>query len=79
MLKMSWECDNCGDLGEFTDFENMIGCCPRCMSHHGEIHYYCDMSVEDFLKELTNMSDKDMVKYADAIRECAFDLIEKGI
>lgn len=78
MIKMIFECDNCHASGPVdpTNNDETCGICPNCHEHHGEVHYYCEMSVEDFLKELANMTESEMQKSIVAIQECARDLYE---
>lgn len=76
MLKMTWYCSDCGAEGDVSQDEmvDLMGCCPKCMHHKGNVEYSCNMSLEQFLDELYNMSEKDMAKYHFAISECAYDL-----
>lgn len=76
MLKMSWHCSDCDAEGEVSQEEmvDLIGCCPKCMNHKGNVEYMCNMTIEQFLEELYGMSSSEMAKYSFAISECAYDL-----
>ena len=69
----------CGAEDDVDDLTNLDSCCPRCHSHHGEVRYFSSMNSEEFLKELSNMTDKDIAKYANAIQLCATDIIENNL
>ena len=76
MLKMSWYCSDCEAKGELSQDEmiELNGCCPNCMHHKGNIEYYCDLTLEQFLEELSTMTASALSKYALVINECAYDL-----
>jgi len=76
MLKLSWSCCECHASGTVEDPTEICGACPNCFRHKGEVEYTCLMSLEEFLTELTNMSESDMAKNCNAIHECAFDLLQ---
>lgn len=78
MLRMSWYCSDCDSNGTVSpeDLKELMGCCPKCMHHKGNVEYYCDMTLEEYLNELYNMSAKDKANYSNAISECAHDLLQ---
>ena len=76
MLRMSWECSGCNGEDEVYDPTDICGCCPRCHSHKGEVTYSCNMTIQEFLEELSNMSENDMIKNYIAIQECIKQFIE---
>lgn len=76
-IKMSFECDNCGASGT-VDEPYMMGSCPYCHEHHGEIQYYCDMPLQDFLSTIANMNSQEWREYEYVIQECARDLAENN-
>lgn len=78
MLKMLYTCD-CGAEGEVTDLEGLIGYCPACHAHHGEVHYASAMTPSQFIEELSKMSEREIAKYAYAIQVCAEDIIESNL
>lgn len=77
MLKMKWYCSGCNSEGDVENPSEICGGCPKCTRHRGEVEYSCDMTVEEFLTELTKMSESEIAKNAYAIQECANDLIDK--
>lgn len=75
MLRINWSCSKCGASGTVENPAEMCGACPKCWSHKGEVEYTCEMSVEDFLLELTKMSESEIAKNAYAIQVCAEELL----
>lgn len=73
MLRINFSCD-CGAKGEVKDLKNIIGFCPECHRHHGEVEYYTIMTTKEFLDTLANMTEDDIAEYACAINICAADL-----
>lgn len=72
MLKLDWYCCSCGSEGHVPDelLDCIVGQCPNCGCHHGEVEYECKMSKEEFEAELASMSERDKEKYAYAIDIC---------
>jgi len=83
MIKILLNCDNCGFSCDADDYggniQDLDGHCPNCGSHHGEVHYYSNMTAEEFINELANMEENEIAKYAKAIKICAADIIEEGL
>jgi len=77
MLRMKWHCSGCGAEGYVEDTTDLIGACPNCMRHKGEVEYDCDMSIEEFLNELANMNETAISQNANAISECAWSLKDR--
>ena len=78
MLRMSYICD-CGYEDDVEDIESLDGCCFRCHEHRGNVHYVSEMTHEEFLRELANMSEKDIAKHAYAIQICAADICDNQL
>lgn len=78
MIRMLYSCI-CGSSGEVDDIENLDGCCPRCHEHHGEVSYFCNMTCDEFITELSEMTEKEISKYATAISLCAKDICENKL
>lgn len=75
MLRMKWHCCGCNSEGDVENPSEICGGCPKCTRHRGEVEYSCEMSVEDFLLELTKMSESEIAKNAYAIQLCAEELL----
>lgn len=75
MIRMTYECTNCKARGDVENITNIDGCCPNCHEHLGEVNYFCNMSLQEFLEDLRNMNDAQISKSANAIRLCANDLL----
>lgn len=79
MLKIEYHCSYCGASGVIfdpTDENELVGCCPSCHSHHGEVEYMCTMKVRDFLVELSSMNEATLAKSHMAIQICADSLAQ---
>ena len=88
MFKISYICDNCGDItNNFTgrnnspisldEFEqNYDGYCPHCGDHHGNVYYSVDMTPEEFVEEISKLSAAYIAKHANLIVDFAKDIIE---
>lgn len=76
-LKMLQQCSNCKMEYDVPNLLNLDGWCSYCNEHRGNIMYFCDMSVEDFILELSKASEGEIAKYAQAIKICADDLYNK--
>ena len=76
MLRMMFECTDCGNEGDVRDITNLSGQCPYCGNHHGNIIYGSRMNPKEFLTELSKMSEIEIAKYAQAIQLIAEDLID---
>ena len=71
MLHILWYCSECKHDGIVNDLTTMYGQCPVCGCHHGELEYICDMTQDDFISVLSQMSEKEISRYAYAIQLCA--------
>ena len=78
MLRLLYSCD-CGANDDVEDIENLDGCCPICHAHHGEVQYFSAMTSEEFIEELSKMTEHDICKYATAIKICAEDINENKL
>ena len=79
MLKLIMECTDCGYEGDVIDITCLDGCCPACHEHSGNIIYGSKMTSKEFLTELYKMSERDIAKYAEAIKVCAEDIVENDL
>lgn len=79
MLKMMFECTDCGHLGDVGDITNLDEQCPYCGNHHGNIIYGSKMDKDDFVEELSIMSEVTIAKYAQAIQLIAEDIVDNGL
>ena len=79
MLKMMYECTDCGFESDVEDITNLDGQCRACGNHHGNVIYASRMNPKEFLTELSKMSEKDIAKYAEAIKICAEDIVENDL
>ena len=79
MLKLMMECTDCGYEADVIDIANLDGCCPKCHGHAGNVIYGSRLDAKAFLTELYTMSEKDIAKYADAIKICAEDIVENDL
>ena len=55
MLRLSLQCTDCGYEEENIDLTNddmLDGQCPICKNHHGNVVYFTDMKVDEFIEEL---------------------------
>lgn len=81
MIKTSIHCENCGNIGEYGFTENGSieevyesyygGRCPICGEHHGGIYIESEMTTEEFVNELADMTPIQISKYAEFIHELA--------
>lgn len=81
MLRLGYECADCGFSEDDFDIDNewmLVGQCPRCGDHHGNMMYMTDMKIGEFVEELAKMDEKDIVKRALAIKIIAECLVEDG-
>lgn len=74
MLKLTYECLDCGATDRVSDLTNFDGCCPNCHKHWGNMQYYSEMSSDEFVEALANMSPKDIAHYATAIHYAVQDI-----
>ncbi len=70
MIKLNWYCVNCDKGGPVEDPSIIVGQCPICGCHHGEVEYECTMSEEEFIAEYNAMPVEKRRKYAYAIQIC---------
>ena len=47
MLRMMFECTDCGNEGDVRDITNLSGQCPYCGNHHGNIIYGSRMNPKE--------------------------------
>ena len=77
MLRLSLQCTDCGYEEENIDLTNddmLDGQCPICKNHHGNVVYFTDMKVDEFIEELAKMDLINIAKQAIAINLIAEDL-----
>ena len=79
MLRMMFECTDCGCEADVRDITCLDGQCPYCGNHHGNVIYASKMTKDEFVTELSKMSEKDIAKYANAIKYMAEDFVENGL
>ena len=79
MLKMMFDCTDCGHEGDVADITNLDGQCPYCGNHHGNVIYGSKMDKNDFVEELSKMSEANIAKYAQAIQLMAEDIVDNGL
>lgn len=79
MLKMMFECTDCGHAGDVADITNLDGQCPYCGNPHGNVIYGSKMNKDDFVEELSKMSETNIAKYAQAIQLMAEDIVDNGL
>lgn len=79
MLKMMFGCTDCGYTEYVIDITNLDEQCPHCGNHHGNIVYGSKMHRDDFLEELSKMSEDNIAKYAQAIQIIAKDIVDNGL
>lgn len=79
MLKMMFGCTDCGYTEDVRDITNLDEQCPHCGNHHGNIVYGSKMHRDDFLEELSKMSEANIAKYAQAIQIIAKDIVDNGL
>lgn len=77
MLKLEWSCDKCGKTDIFNDLNIIVGQCPNCGAHHGDVRYRCKSTKDEFIEFLSKCNDISIAKYSQAIQICAQDLISK--
>jgi NAD-dependent SIR2 family protein deacetylase len=81
MLRLSLECADCGysesNIDTSADYM-LVGQCPRCGDHHGNIMYFAEMSASEFIEELAKMEESDIAKRSLAIKLIAESLVEDG-
>lgn len=76
MIRMFYACICCDAAGEVNNIENLDGWCPNCNAHNGEVSYYSHMTSEEFIEELSKLTEREISKYAKAIKICAEDICE---
>ena len=79
MLKMMFGCTDCWHEGDVEDITNLDEQCPHCGNHHGNIVYGSKMNKDDFVEELSIMSEVTIAKYAQAIQLIAEDIVDNGL
>jgi len=75
MIRLYYNCSNCGANDEVDDITNLDGCCPVCHEHHGEISYGCMLKANQFILELSKMTENEIAKYSEAINIAAKSLV----
>lgn len=78
MLKMMFGCTDCRHGGDVGDITNLDGQCPYC-GNYGNIFYGSKMDKDDFVEELSKMSEANIAKYAQAIQLIAEDIVDNGL
>ena len=76
---MVYGCTDCGFESDVEDITNLNGQCRACGNHHGNVIYASRMTKDEFIIELAKMSEKDIAKYAEAIKICAEDIVENDL
>lgn len=79
MLKIVFGCTNCGHVEDVGDITNLDEQCPYCGNHHGNIVYGSKMYKDEFVEELSKMSEANITKYAQAIQLIAKDIVDSGL
>ena len=81
MLRLMMECADCGYQDEEVDIDDdwaLVGQCPRCGDHHGNVMYFTEMKIGEFVEELAKMDEKDIAKRALAIKYIAEGIVDNG-
>lgn len=80
MLKINWKCSSCNSSGQLIDryeLENLTGICPNCYKHNGEVSYKCTMTKDEFIEEISKMTERDLIINYEALHLCALSLLNK--
>lgn len=75
MLKLSLKCSDCGYEDNNVSPFDLNGFCPHCENGHGNVTYSYKGNGENFIIELSEMSEAEISKCAMAIKICADNLV----
>lgn len=81
MLRLGFECTDCGyseDNFDVKDEWMLVGQCPSCGNHHGNMIYMTDMKIGEFVEELAKMDEDVIAKSSLAVKIIAECLVEDG-
>ena len=72
MIRLSLMCTKCDYEENDIDINNLDNVCPNC--HKPGVMYISGMDSEDFIRELSNISENEISKYANIIKMVAQDI-----
>ena len=73
-MRIGLVCNECNHEMEFRHLDELVEKCPKCNSK--KLTILSLMDAQTFLHELSQMSEKDIMKYVHMIKTCAKDIAD---